>query len=73
MWPKLYVFPNAAATKFEFGCHGNKDKNGTFFKYQQNTLNHFKYDYRDFKVSKTVIFKILSYILDEIWVLEVDQ
>ena len=73
MWPKLYVFQNTASIKFKFGCHGNKDKNRTFFKFQQNNLNHFKYDYRDFKVSKNVIISILSYIFDEIWVLEVDQ
>ena len=68
----MYVFPVAATTKIKFGCHGNKGKNGTFFKYQQTNVNHFKYDYRDFKVSKNVIISILSYIFDEIWVLEVD-
>ena len=73
MWPELYIFIVAAATKFKFGCHGNKDKNGMFFKYQQNNVNQIKYDYRYFKVSKNVIISILSYIFDEIWVLEVDQ
>ena len=66
------LFENSkSSVKFEFGCHGNKVKFGTFFKVNIFALISIKIDSLDFRGFKTVGILLICLLVAEICLFKV--